>query len=82
MAAALTLNATTAEQQAFEMGSKLLEALNADKAANPGADLKGFNVAQNVDLNRLRATYTITIPITKTATPDGGFEVDAEEVLS
>lgn len=82
MAAALTLSATTAEQQAFELGRKLLDALEADKAANPEADRKSFNVAQNIDLNRLRATYTITLPIVKTATSDGGFEVDAAEVLA
>lgn len=82
MAAAIALNATTAEQQAFELSSKLLDALNADKTANPDADRKSFNVSQNIDLNRLRATYTITLPIVKTATDDGGFEVDAEVVLA
>lgn len=82
MAASINLVATTAEQQAFELGSKLLELLNADKTANPQADRKSFNVAQNIDLNRLRATYTITLPIVKTATTDGGFEVDTEEVLA
>lgn len=82
MAAALTLNATTAEQQAFELGSKLLDALNADKAANPDADRGAFNVSQNIDITRLRATYTIVLPITKTSTADGGFEVDATTVLA
>ena len=82
MAAPITLVSTTAEQQAFELGTKLLALLNADKVANPEADRKSFNVSQTIDLGRLRATYTIVLPLVKTDSDDGGFEIDTETVLA
>lgn len=82
MAAAIALNATTAEQQALELSTKLATAIAADKVANPGADLKGLNVSQNVNLNTQRATFTIVVPLSQTASADGGIEFDAVEVLA
>lgn len=82
MAAPITLVSTTAEQQAYELGSKLLAALEADKIANPDADRKAFNVSQSIDINRLRATFSIILPLSKTVDGDGSFEIDAEEVLA
>lgn len=81
MAAPIELVSTSAEQQAFELGTKLIALLNAHKEAYPEADRKTFNVSQTTDLNRLRMTISIVLPLLKTDAPDGSFEIDAEQVL-
>ena len=82
MAAAITLSATTAEQQALELSSKLAAVIAEDRAANPNTDIKGMSVSQSVNLNTQRATFTIVIPLVKTHSADGGIEFDAETVLA
>lgn len=82
MAAPIALVSISAEQQAYELATKLLAVLNADKLALPDADRKSFNVSQVIDLTRLRATFTIVLPLSKTDEPDGSFTIDAEEVLA
>lgn len=82
MAAAITLNAATAEQQALELSSKLAAAIAADVVANPTANRKGLSVSQSINLNTQRATFSIVIPLTKTDSADGGIEFDAEAVLA
>ena len=82
MAAAITLSAATAEQQALELATKLAAVIEADRAANPNADLKGLNVSQSINLNTQRATFSIVVPLVKTNSADGGIEFDAETVLA
>ena len=82
MAAAITLNATTLEQQALELGNKLSAAIEAYKVANPTADLKSLGVSRSINLNTNRATFSITLPLTQTDSADGGIEFDAEAVMA
>lgn len=82
MAAAITLNASTLEQQALELGVKLAAAIDADKVANPSADLKSLAVSKSINLNTNRATFTITLPLVQTNSGDGGIEFDAEAVMA
>jgi hypothetical protein len=82
MAAPLTLAATTAEQQAFELCTKLAQAIAAYTAANPAANLKSMRVTQAIDLNNSRATFSITLPLVQSQSTDGGIEFDADPVLA
>ncbi|MEM9092240.1 MAG: hypothetical protein AAGC93_26350 [Cyanobacteria bacterium P01_F01_bin.53] len=82
MAAAITLSAATAEQQALEFATKLASAIATDKVANPSADLKGLNVSQNINLSTQRATFSIVVPLVQSASADGGIEFDAETVMA
>lgn len=78
----ITLSATTAEQQLFEICTRFVKVAAAYKAANPEADLKSLNVTQALDLNRARATFSIVLPLVQTDTADGGIEFDAESVMA
>jgi len=78
MAAALTLVSATAEQQAFEMCTKMAAAIAADRVANPTADLKGLNVTRSINLNTQRASFTVVIPLVQSDSADGGIEFDAD----
>ena len=82
MAAAITLNAATAEQQALELGSKLSQIIADYKAANPNADLQGLSVTRSINLGTRRATFNFTVPLAETNSPDGGVEFDAQEVMT
>jgi hypothetical protein len=82
MAAPLTLAATTAEQQAFELCNKLSTAIAAYTTANPTANLKGMRVTKSLDVNNNRATFSIVVPLIQVGTLDGGLELDADAVLA
>jgi hypothetical protein len=83
MAAPLTLVASTAEQQTFEICNKLAVAITAYQTANPSADLKGMRVTRSLDVANSRATFSIVLPLTQiVGVTDGGLELDAEAVLA
>ena len=81
MAAAITTVSTTAEQQILETARKLADEIESYTAANPEADLKGLSITERVDLPNGRITYTCVVPVTETNDSDGGFSVDADEVM-
>lgn len=82
MAAAITLNSSTAEQQALEFCTRLAKVIADYKVSNPSADLKALAVSQNINLATQRATFSIVVPLIQAASADGGIEFDAEGVLA
>ena len=81
MAASLATAATTAEQQTFELLSRIRTDIAQFVTANPDKDLRGLEVIGDVDITNSIATFTVTVPIVVTEDPDGGLSVDAREVL-
>ncbi|MFG6099057.1 hypothetical protein SPB21_27675 [Leptothoe sp. ISB3NOV94-8A] len=81
MAAAITTVSTTNEQQLLETARKSKDAIEAFAAANPEADLSGLSVTERIDLPNGRITYTIVVPVVETNDADGGFSIDANEVM-
>ena len=81
MAAAVSTNATTIEQQVLEVASQLQAALTTYQAANNGATPTGFSVSRVPNLNAGTVSLTITLPITESVDADGGVSFDATEVL-
>ena len=81
MAAAITTVSTTAEQQILETARKLADAIEAYVAANSETDLKGLSVTERLDLPNGRITYTCVVPVIETNDTDGGFSIDADEVM-
>ncbi|MGB3787815.1 MAG: hypothetical protein WA949_07380 [Phormidesmis sp.] len=81
MAAAITLASTTQEQQIIELLNKSRAVIDAYIAANPEVDLKGLSVNADLDITGKVMSFTALIPVTLTEDPDGGFSVDAQELL-
>lgn len=81
MAAPITLVSTTVEQQACEMALKFSQLLNDFKGKAPQADTKSLAASFSADMRKLSATVTLTIPIVKSPTDNGGLSISAEELI-
>lgn len=81
MAVPKILSATTLEQQIVELNRKAADERNAYALANPLAPLEGFTITQTFNLAAKTMSFAITVPVTVVGDIDGGFSVDAKEVM-
>jgi hypothetical protein len=77
MADSLTLAATTAEQQAFELLFRLRNEVAEFQAAKPSTDLNGFEITTRLDIRQNQAIFSITLPLIQSNTIGGGLAFDA-----
>jgi hypothetical protein len=80
MAAAIVLDAATAEQQIFELAHKLRAAIDAYNAVD-GQSAAGLNVTYTINTASKVGTISVTLPLTESADADGGISYDATEVM-
>lgn len=68
-------NAATAEQQALHIFGQLAADYNDFVAASSTTELKGFRITALFDVNTLKATFNMTIPLAKNYTASGGMSL-------
>lgn len=81
MASALTLSATTLEQQAFEIATRLRQDIADYVAANPANDIQGLSTTVTLNVAANVATVNMVLPLSQAEDTDGGISFDATEVL-